>query len=123
MSLRGEAWAALGAEKLRYVTLRYSPLSALSMRLAISPKCHQSTRDSLLPVATRRLSPLCKQLVMLDRGVRACSCFDRLTHHAHGHGAYIAGGGGFGSPFGGRAQADGRCRVGGVCHQVVTTPV
>ena len=44
----GEAWAALGAEKLRYVTLRYSPLSALSIRLAISPKCHQSTRDSLL---------------------------------------------------------------------------
>ena len=66
----------------------------------------------------RRLSPLWKQLVMLGRGVRACSRFDRLTHHAHGHGGYIAAGGGVGSPFGGRAQADGRCRVGGVCSQV-----
>ena len=52
--------------------------------------------------------------------VRATACFDRLTHHAHGHGGYIAAGGGVGSPFGGRAQADGRCRgVGGVCHQAV----
>ena len=86
---------------------------------------HEAQDWSLLalPVATRRLSPLWKQLIMLDRGVRARSCFDRLTHHAHGHGGYIAAGGDVGSPFGGRAQADGRCRVGAVCHQVVTAPV
>ena len=98
-----------------------------------TPMKHGRVRDSFheaqdwsllaLPVATRRLSPLWKQLIMLDRGVRARSCFDRLTHHAHGHGGYIAAGGGVGSPFGGRAQADGRCRVGGAGPQVGTTPV
>ena len=72
-----------------------------------------------LPVATRRLSPLWKQLVMLGRGVRACSRFDRLTHHAHGHGGYIAAGGDVGSPFGGRAQADGRCRAWVLVHTCV----
>ena len=70
-----------------------------------------------------KIVPLWKQLVMLGRGVRACSRFDRLTHHAHGHGGYIAAGGDVGSPFGGRAQADGRCRVGGVGTHLCTAAV
>ena len=86
---------------------------------------HEAQGWSLLalPVAMRRLSPLVRAQVMLGRGVRACSRFDRLTHHAHGHGGYIAAGGDVGSPFGGRAQADGRCRVGAPGHQVVPTAV
>ena len=66
-----------------------------------------------------KIVPLWKQLVMLGRGVRACSRFDRLTHHAHGHGGYIAAGGDVGSPFGGRAQADGRCRAWVLVHTCV----
>jgi hypothetical protein len=52
-----------------------------------------------MPHLLAKFVPLVQTLILVGIDVRARSRFDRLTHHAHGHGGWIAAGGDVGSRF------------------------
>ena len=52
-----------------------------------------------MPQLLAKFVPLVQTLILVGIDVRARSRFDRLTHHAHGHGGWIAAGGDVGSRF------------------------
>jgi hypothetical protein len=52
-----------------------------------------------MPQLLAKFVPLVQTLILVGIDVRARSRFDRLTHHAHGHGGWIAAGSDAGSRF------------------------
>ena len=52
-----------------------------------------------MPQLLAKFVPLVQTLILVGIDVRARSRFDRFTHHAHGHGGWIAAGGDVGSRF------------------------
>ena len=52
-----------------------------------------------MPQLLAKFVPLVQTLILVGIDVRALSRFDRFTHHAHGHGGWIAAGGDVGSRF------------------------
>ena len=58
-----------------------------------------SQQWTYVAVKPRACVPLVQTLILVGIDVRARSRFDRFTHHAHGHGGWIAAGGDVGSRF------------------------
>ena len=76
-----------------------------------------------MPQLLAKFVPLVQTLILVGIDVRARSRFDRLTHHAHGHGGWIAAGGDVGSRFPVARSVDDGASATGVCIQMYTTSV
>ena len=76
-----------------------------------------------MPQLLAKFVPLVQTLILVGIDVRARSRFDRFTHHAHGHGGWIAAGGDVGSRFPVARSVDDGASATGVCKQVFTTSV
>ena len=74
-----------------------------------------------MPQLLAKFVPLVQTLILVGIDVRARSRFDRLTHHAHGHGGWIAAGGDVGSRFPVARSVDDGASATGVCIQMYTT--
>jgi len=69
-----------------------------------------------MPQLLAKFVPLVQTLILVGIDVRARSRFDRFTHHAHGHGGWIAAGGDVGSRFPVARSVDDGASATGVCH-------
>jgi hypothetical protein len=76
-----------------------------------------------MPQLLAKFVPLVQTLILVGIDVRARSRFDRLTHHARGHGGWIAAGGDVGSRFPVARSVDDGASATGVCKQMFTTSV
>ena len=70
-----------------------------------------------MPQLLAKFVPLVQTLILVGIDVRARSRFDRLTHHARGHGGWIAAGGDVGSRFPVARSVDDGASATGVCKQ------
>ena len=73
-----------------------------------------------MPQLLAKFVPLVQTLILVGIDVRARSRFDRFTHHAHGHGGWIAAGGDVGSRFPVARSVDDGASATGVCIQMYT---
>ena len=76
-----------------------------------------------MPQLLAKFVPLVQTLILVGIDVRARSRFDRFTHHAHGHGGWIAAGGDVGSRFPVARSVDDGASATGVGTQVCTASV
>ena len=70
-----------------------------------------------MPQLLAKFVPLVQTLILVGIDVRARSRFDRFTHHAHGHGGWIAAGGDVGSRFPVARSVDDGASATGVSHR------